>query len=489
MRSDRARWAALTILAAPTLLCGCSETTPDAPRPTHVIPGQGHRSQSTEVLVVGAGFNPLVKVDYNNGKRSFVSTAFTVWLGSHALRNVRYQDGTRLIAEVPPGLPVGSYDLTVVDPRGQEGALASAFAVVDGAADAGPDARPDADAGDLGIDRGVDGPSGPDLRPDLPPPDAAPPKTVSTLAGTGQPGFNDGVAATAQFFNPRGVAVSGGTVYVADYANHRVRAIAGGQVTTLAGTGTQGLVDGPAATSQLNFPVALAVDAAGAVYVADSANDVIRKIAGGMVSTIAGDGTKGFSDGPVAGARFNFPSGIAVEGGAIYVADTENHRIRKIAAGLVTTLAGDGVKSFVDGPVAGARFSSPGGIAVAGGAVYVADTGNHRLRKIEAGVVSTLAGTGVQGESDGPAASASFRAPMDVEVTGALLLVADQGNHRIRILDQGSALVSTLTGSYLGFKDGPLAGALFYYPSRLAVAGSVVYVADQSNHRIRVVMY
>jgi len=489
LRSDRARWAAPAVLVAASLVGGCSETTPGAPLPTQVIPSEGPRDRSTEVLIVGTGFNPLVKVDYNNGKRSFVSTAFTVRLGSRALREVRYQDATRLAAEVPSGLEAGSYDLTVVDPRGQEGTLASAFVVLEGAGDAGPDARPDADAGDLGLDQGVDGPPAPDLRPDLPPPDAAPPKTVSTLAGTGQPGFNDGVAATAQFFNPRGVAVSGGTVYVADYANHRVRAIAGGQVTTLAGTGTQGLVDGPAATSQLNFPAALAVDAAGAVYVADSANDVIRKIAGGVVSTIAGDGTKGFADGPVAGAHFNFPSGIAVEGGAIYVADTENQRIRKIAAGLVSTIAGDGVKSFADGPAASARFSSPGGLAVAGGTVYVADTGNNRLRKIVAGVVSTLAGTGVQGDSDGPATSATFRGPMDVEVTGALLLVADQGNHRIRVLDQGSGVVSTLTGSYLGFNDGPLAGALFYYPSRLAVAGSVVYVADQSNHRIRVVMY
>ena len=455
-----------------SFVCGaCDESMPDAPRPEQMVPGSGSSDEATSVAIVGGGFSPLVKVSYDDKERSGVSTAFRAYLGDRALEQVRFQDPSRLTAQVPPGLSPGSHDLTVVDPRGHRGVLEDAFVVQAVTIDGGP---PDV-ARDLQHDGTVDVGS-----------DSAAARMVTTVAGSGQAGFKDDVAGAALFFNPRGVAVRGGRVYVADYANHRVRVIDGGKVTTLAGSGIQGHSDGSAATASFDFPAAVAVDAAGTVYVADSANDVIRMIKNGVVSTFAGDGTKGFADGPAASARFRFPQGIAEENGTVYVADTENHRVRMIKNGVVSTLAGDGTKGFVDGPVVSARFSGPVGLAISGITIFVADPGNHRVRAIAGGQVTTVAGTGSPGAVDGSALSvASFIGPTDVAADGATLFIADRGNHRIRIFSQG--IVLTVTGSFLGFKDGPLSGAQFYSPTGVALDGEQIYVADQSNHRIRAI--
>ena len=207
-------------------------------------------------------------------------------------------------------------------------------------------------------------------------------------------------------------------------------------VTTLAGTGTIGFTDG--ALAQFNFPAGVAVDAAGNVYVADLDNQRIRKIsAAGVVSTLAGSGTAGFLDATGTTAQFNFPSGVAVDAaGNVYVADGSNHRIRKVsAAGVVTTLAGSGTASLDDGSGATAQFISPAGVAVdAAGNIYVADRNNHRIRKISAaGIVSTLAGSATAGFLDGSGASAQFNNPLGVAVDAAgNIYVADLSNHRIR---------------------------------------------------------
>lgn len=223
---------------------------------------------------------------------------------------------------------------------------------------------------------------------------------VSTLAGCGTKGFADGPAAQAQFNYPCGVAVGyDGTVYVADYGNSRIRSIKGGQVTTLAGSGTSAKVrgkvaDGPAAEARFHHLLGIAVGPDGAIYASDSGNNRICRIHGGQVSTIAGSGTAGSADGPAAQAQFNFPQGLAVDhNGTIYVADRQNNRIRRINGGQVSTLAGSGRTGHSDGPSAQAQFNNPKGISVGyDGAVYVADHDNNCVRKIQGGHVTTLAG-------------------------------------------------------------------------------------------------
>jgi sugar lactone lactonase YvrE len=313
-------------------------------------------------------------------------------------------------------------------------------------------------------------------------------RLVTTLAGSDL-GFVDGTGAAARFNGPFGVAVdAAGNLYVADAGNHRIRKISpAGAVSTLAGS-TQGFADGVGTAAQFNFPRGVAVDAAGTVYVADNANHRIRKITpAGAVTTLAGS-TNGFADGTGAAARFNSPSGVAVDAaGNVYVADLNNHRIRKISpAGAVTTLAGS-TQGFADGVGTAAQFNGPLGVVVdAAGNVYVADNANHRIRKITpAGAVTTLAGS-TNGFADGTGAAARFNGPSGVAVDAAgNLYVADAGNHRIRKISPAGA-VSTLAGSTQGFAGGVGTAAQFSFPRGVAVdAAGTVYVADNANHRIR----
>jgi sugar lactone lactonase YvrE len=269
-----------------------------------------------------------------------------------------------------------------------------------------------------------------------------PERTISTLAGSGVDGFGNGPGPTAQFDTPFGVAVDGsGRVYVADTYNNRIRAISPqGEVITLAGTGREGSADGPANVAEFFSPTGVAVDSAGNVYVADFDNHKVRKITpNGTVTTLAGSGQPGFSDGLRNGARFNGPRSVAVDAaGNVYVADHDNNRIRKVEPdGAVTTLAGSDFDGFADGPGAGAQFSAPGGVAVdAAGNVYVADGGNRRIRKITpAGEVTTLAGSGAQGMRDGPALDAQFGLPTGVAVDKAgNIYVGDWTTHRVRVI-------------------------------------------------------
>jgi hypothetical protein len=208
---------------------------------------------------------------------------------------------------------------------------------------------------------------------------------VTTLAGSTF-GSTDGVATAAQFEFPVALAVdAAGNVYVGDRDNHRIRKITpAGAVSTLAGS-TQGFADGTGTAARFNFPAGVAVDAAGNVYVADTFNQRIRKITpAGAVSTLAGSGTAGFANGVATAAQFNFPAGVAVDAaGNVYVGDRDNHRIRKITpAGAVSSLAGS-TAGFADGTGTAARFNFPEGVAVdAAGNVFVADAFNQRIRKI-----------------------------------------------------------------------------------------------------------
>ncbi|PKV50333.1 NHL repeat-containing protein [Aquimarina sp. MAR_2010_214] len=291
--------------------------------------------------------------------------------------------------------------------------------------------------------------------------------------------------------DPTGVAVDGsGNVYVADFSNHVIRKITpSGVISTYAGSGTPGFADGNATTARFNFPFGVAVDAAGNVYVADRNNHRIRKITPAKVVTTVAGGIQGYLDATGTGARFNHPQGVTVDGsGNIYVADNQNHRIRKITpAGAVSTFAGS-QEGFADATGTGARFDNPSGITVdTNGNLYVADNQNHRIRKITpAAVVTTLAGRALAGFVDGPGTSARFLNPTGVAVDASgNVYVADRLNQRIRKVTS-AGVVSTIAGSISGFADGIGTVAKFRHPSGVAVdASGNVYVADERNNRIR----
>jgi sugar lactone lactonase YvrE len=288
-------------------------------------------------------------------------------------------------------------------------------------------------------------------------------------------------------------------VYVADFNNHLIRHISpAGVVSTLAAIGAPGFVNGMSATAKFNNPRGVAVDTAGNVYVADFTNHVIRKIStAGVVSTFAGvGGVNGSLDGSSGTAKFNNCSGVAVDsGGNVYVADYNNHLIRKISpVGVVSTFAGvGGANGSLDGTSGTAKFYNPSGVAVdTGGNVYVADYNNHLIRKISpAGVVSTLAGVASQlGFVDGASGTAKFYNPYGVSVdSSGNVYVADQLNHRIRMINL-AGVVSTVAGAgYVGTRgadNGTGGTAAFNYPTGVAVDNSNnLYVADNLSNQIR----
>jgi sugar lactone lactonase YvrE len=355
---------------------------------------------------------------------------------------------------------------------------------------------------------------------------------VTTLAGSPfQTGNDDGVGSVARFgaggvgafanHGPYGVAADcAGNVYVGDTYNHTIRKITpAAVVTTLAGSAGYGSANGIGSAARFNQPWAVAVDSAGNVYVGDFNNYTIRKISpAGVVATLAGSaGQYGSADGTGSAARFGFvvptgggglpegASGVAVDSaGNVYVADTGNHTIRKItAAGVVTTLAGSaGQSGSDDGAVGAARFFSPTGVAVdSAGNVYVADSDNHTIRKITPdGVVTTLAGSAGQGGSaDGIGSAARFGSgvfSVPVSPNGVVLdsagnvYVADSDNHTIRKITPAGTnwIVTTFAGKAeeAGAVDGTASVARFNYPNGMTVdnAGNV-YVADSGNRTIR----
>ena len=323
---------------------------------------------------------------------------------------------------------------------------------------------------------------------------------VTTLAGlAGNQGHADGSGSNARFFSPQGIAVdAAGNLYVADTVNCTIRKItSAGVVSTFAGVANNsGSNDGNGSAAQFSFPQGVTVDAVGNVYVADTQNSTIRKItAAGDVSTLAGMARQiGSVDGTGTMARFNSPSGITADSaGNLYVADSTNHTIRKITpAGVVSTFAGlAGSSGTSDGTGSSARFRQPTGVTGDhAGNLYVADSQNHTIRKITpAAVVSTFAGSaGNSGSSDGNGSSARFNNPADVAVDQAgNLYVADSLNSAIRNITP-AADVSTLAGlpGGHGSSDGTGSAARFNVPEGLALdAEKNLYVADVNNETIR----
>ncbi|WP_198674074.1 putative Ig domain-containing protein [Chitinophaga alhagiae] len=319
---------------------------------------------------------------------------------------------------------------------------------------------------------------------------------VTTIAGSGDAGSTDSSAMLASFNSPVDLAKDSlGNIYVADFLNHRIRRITtAGVVTTFAGSDS-GYVDGTGISAKFARPQGIAVDAAGNVYVADRMNHVIRKITpSGVVSTFAGSGMAGSADGVGTAASFREPAGVAIDtAGNLYVSDMKNHTVRKITpAQVVSTLAGVvGVLGFADGNGSSAKFNYPFGVAVdMSGNIYVADRYNHRIRKVTSGgVVSTVAGNGFVSSVDGAAALAGFNNPVGVAVDEAgSIYVGDYGNHKIRKILPGGIVV-TLGGCTCACPeqtDSVGNKSTFNNPFGVEVdASGSVYVAEFTGNLIR----
>jgi uncharacterized protein (TIGR03437 family) len=312
---------------------------------------------------------------------------------------------------------------------------------------------------------------------------------IVTVAGNGRQGFSgDGGLATAASieFSAHLCVGASGNLFIADAGNHRIRKVTPtGMISTVAGSGTRGFGGdgGPATSAQLNSPWGIAVDASGSLYIADSQNNRIRKVTPtGMISTVAGSGAEGFAGdgGPATAAQLRNPWDLAVDSvGSIYVADTDNHRIRKITAGgVITTLAGNGSRSFSGdgGPATTASLNAPFGVALDGfGNVYIADGLNNRIRKVSPGgtistVLQVTAAVGVAADSTGT------------------LYVTEPRSHRVRgLTTQGAGVIVAGNGTRgFGGDGGPAITASLNNPLGLAVdpLGNL-FLMDDANLRVR----
>jgi sugar lactone lactonase YvrE len=339
---------------------------------------------------------------------------------------------------------------------------------------------------------------------------------INLIAGNGIQGYSgdDSMATNAEMYWPYGIAVDwASNVFIADYANHRVRKVdaATGIITTIAGNGTAGFGgdNNLAVNAQLNYPKGVAVDQAGNVYIADQNNHRIRKVVAttGMITTVAGNGTGGFSgDGmPATQTQLNGPTSVVVDiNGNLFIADCFNNRVRKVLAtnDTIITVAGNGLQGYGgdDSAANNATLYYPYGIALDGtGNVYIADLQNQRVRKVNSttGIITTIAGNGygaggIGGFSgdDSAATNARLHNPSSIVVDPAGdVFIADVNNNRIRKVSASTGIITTIAGdsthTYAG--DGGLAAnARFNEPYCLALDHhGNLFVADVMNNRVR----
>ncbi len=326
---------------------------------------------------------------------------------------------------------------------------------------------------------------------------------ITTVAGTGTAGFSGdgGPATAAELKGPTGVVVDGsGVIYIADTRNHRVRKVAAGIITTVAGTGDPGYTgDGqPAAAAQLKRPTGLALDGAGNLYIADTGNDAVRQVRpNGTIVTFAGTGEAGFSGntGPATGARLDAPTGLAARGATLLISDTGNNQVRKVTGGTITAFAGTGIPGFSGdgGQATSAKLFSPTGLAADPiGNVYIVDADNARIRQVTAsGIISTFAGNGNPGFSgdDGPAEEAKIhparrvgrRQIMETSLSGVTtdasnVFYGDTLNHRVRRIFKGG-------GPPPALPEAPGLQSLALTGSALAILGGGFVVAQRSRRR------
>lgn len=333
------------------------------------------------------------------------------------------------------------------------------------------------------------------------------PGTIVTVAGTGLPsGFGDGRLATrSALCKPAGVAVDAqGNLIIADTYGHRiVRVDSGGILTRIAGTGQPGFSGdgGPAALAAFNIPYDLEIGPDGSIYVSDHANLRVRRISpSGVVETVAAgqSGPASGDGGPATMARIGAPVGIGLDRkGNLYIADQGNHRIRKVNInGIITTVVGTGQQGYWDGvPAVHAHLNGPRDVCLArDGSMYIADEYNHRVRKVDPrGIISTVAGTGQPGFSGdgGPAIEARVHNPVRVTLDdNGNLYISDWANSCIRMVDK-QGIIRTVAGTagVAGFNgDGGLATeALLNLPREIAFSGDRMYIADMDNYRVRMV--
>lgn len=350
--------------------------------------------------------------------------------------------------------------------------------------------------------------------------DPRPQVQVSTLAGTGAAGYGDGAALAAQMREPVGVAVDdAGDVYIADYANHYLRKLSSGYVTTVAGNGTANSANGVGSLAKVKYPAGIVYcPRDDAIFIAERyGNRVSRLDSTGYLCTIAGNGTAGGADGPGSTATFSSPVGLATDGNSLYVAEYGGHRVRQIIFTgsdprkpghyTVSTVAGSGTAGTVDGTGTSAQFNGPWGLAYGDdGALYVAELSGRCIRRIElsSGRVVTVAGIGTSGSVNGLGSVASFNNPSGIVAlpdrgTGRVLVVAEASNHdlrQVRLLGDGTAdpsqptswLVQTLAGepATSGNVNGNGTAARFNGPSLVtADASGNLIVADRMNHQLR----
>jgi sugar lactone lactonase YvrE len=327
---------------------------------------------------------------------------------------------------------------------------------------------------------------------------------IHTYAGRGTAGFSGdgGPARAAKLDAPGGLAFHSGNLYIADFKQDRVRRVnPSRRITTVAGTRARGYSgDGGAGTkAKLNRPTGVAVDEVGNLYIGDARNHRVRRVNGsGTITTVAGTGILGFSGegGAATSARLSFPWELGFDSGNLFIADSGNHRVRRVdASGTITTVAGTGVRghSGDGGPATAARLKRPGAVAFDGsGNLYIADFGNNRVRKVnQAGSISTGAGSGRKGFSgDGrKATKAKLDAPSGLVLDhSGNLYIADSGNNRVRKVNR-AGIISTVAGTGReGFSgDGRKATrAKLNYPIGLALdRRHSLYIADSGNHRVR----
>lgn len=329
---------------------------------------------------------------------------------------------------------------------------------------------------------------------------------ITTVAGNGVEGFNrdNQKAVRASLNNPLGVTADGrGNVYIADTSNNKVLKVDGsGVLTTVAGTGVRGFSGdgGPGNKAMLSKPYAVAIDASGNVVIADSGNHRVRRVdSAGRITTIAGTGVPGFTGdgGRPARTRLFMPTGVAIDrDGNLFIADLGNHRVRRINAltGSISTVAGNGAAGFAGdkGPASRARLHYPTGVATDRfGGLFIADFGNNRVRVVDAtGTISTLAGSGVPGFSGdgGDARRAAIFGPWGVAVRDRTLIVAEAVNNRLRAVDdtfQISTIAGTAADGYSGDGGSALVGRLFRPTAVTMGPNGAVYIADSGGNRIR----
>lgn len=318
--------------------------------------------------------------------------------------------------------------------------------------------------------------------------------TVTTFAGNFSGGFLDGTTQVAKFNNPSGICMgSGGVFYVVDQSNSRIRKIDSlGNVTTIAGNSSPGHIDGQGQSAKFYFPSDICIDFLGNLFITDTYNQCVRKIdTSGYVTTIAGNGVGGYTDGIGLSAQFKSPTGICVDKvGNIYVADTWNNCIRKInTAGVVSTFAGSVASGFLDGPAATSKFNQPSGICIDSlGNLYIVDQNNCSIRKIDTNsIVTTISGGPYCGFMDGPASNALFYFPERICCNQyGNLFVSDAYNYKIREIDTNGN-VKTIAGSGVnGFANGIASKSKFDGSKGICIdLSGNIYIADYSNNLIR----